>query len=309
MPFRLTAESLSFFQEIKELEILHFTQFEKIKPKNYAGNTEFVPVVKDFFIHSKYDQKIIPVRFFKPSMHALHPIIIYGHGGGFVYGSLDSHDALCRRLALRTNCSVLAVDYSLAPQYKFPAAINDFHSVYNWVFSNKKDFNVLNNSIIFAGDSSGANIATATTCRLIKEGAFLPLSLILITPVLDLSFSSKSDNDLDTSYLLTKEILQSYRDQYTKSYDNLSHWMLSPIFFDELEHFPSTLVITAGCDFLCNEAKLFTDKIKAKGGKTKYVSFPGILHGFINCHGCIPEAEQVLNVIKKYLRGITNGNN
>jgi acetyl esterase/lipase len=300
----LTPESRSFLQEMKDLEALHLTsetQKKFLLCKNYAGDPEFVPIVNEYSFSSKYDGATIRTRFYKPSTLKL-PLIIYAHGGGWVYGNLDSHDALCRRLALRTNCSVLSIDYRLAPKHKFPTAINDFQSVYEWVSSNKIDFQVLNDSIIFGGDSSGACIAAATTCRLIKEKKILPVNLILITPVLDLSFTSKKMDDFELCYLLTKEILQSYVVQYTEPHHDVTYWMLSPFFFDEFKHFPKTLVVTAECDILCEEGKLFSKKIAEKGVSVEYFSFRGVLHGFINCHSHIPEAETALNLIKKHLQ-------
>lgn len=302
---KLTPESLLFFEEIKALEALHFSSTfvsKNIKYKNYTGSLEHIPVIKDYKIPSKYDHFSIPVRLYKPLLNTHLPLIIYAHGGGWIYGNLDSHDALCRRLAIRTNCSVLAVDYRLAPKYKFPYAINDFLTIYEWILSTKEDLRILKDSITFSGDSAGANIAASAVCRLIKEAKTLPHNLILIDPILNLSFAFDKINKFGSQLLLNQDILFSYREHYLNSHDNATDSLISPFFFDNLENFPKTLVINAEWDLLYIEGKQFTNKLSDKGVIATHCSFPGILHGFINCHGYIPEAEKALQLINNFLK-------
>ncbi len=291
----LTAQSQFIVEEVRLSEKL-WNEKKQVRFKEYTGICEFIPIVKEFSVSSRYDGVQIRARLYQPKNQPA-PLIIYAHGGGWIYGGIESHEALCRRLALRTECSVLAVEYRLAPKHKFPIAINDFQSIYEWVIENKSNLDILNHSIIFAGDSAGGNIVAATTCQLIKERKTLPEIVLLIYPVLDLSFTLPSINRFGFNQILTKEIMISYRDQYINDHDNISDWLLSPLFFDEFENFPDAVIVTAGCDLLSDDGKEFAGKLAKKRSTVEFNCFPGLIHGFINCHEIIPEAESALQWI------------
>lgn len=294
----MTPECRKIIEEVRELET---SRLISSPYKDRSGQVEHIPIIKEYTVSSSYDFHKINARFYKPIKRGLLPLIIFAHGGGWVYGNLETHDKLCRRLALRTKCSVLSVDYRLAPTYRFPIQLNDFQSVYEWVLSNQDTLEILNKKIIASGDSVGGNIVSSVTCRLIKEQKTVPKALILLYPIVDLTFFTRSKNQMKVDHLLTQEVMKSYINDYIRECDNPSDWMLSPLFFEEMEKFPTTIAITAQIDILTFTTKEFIKALAAHDVKTSYHSLPGVIHGFMNYHGEVAESEKALQLIRKEL--------
>jgi acetyl esterase len=209
------------------------------------------------------------------------PLLIYYHGGGFVIGDLESHDTLCRQLALDGGFRVIAVDYRLAPEAKWPAAPKDCIAATRFIVQNAAKFSIDPGKIVVAGDSAGGNLA-AIVARdaAIKGGVTVALQL-LIYPVTHMGRKGGSRDLFADGYFLTRARMDWFDMHYT---DNVDHKddLLNPLLFDVPKGLGPAYVITAGFDPLRDEGKDYADKLSAAGVPTTYINYEDQIHGFFN---------------------------
>jgi acetyl esterase len=241
----------------------------------------------------------IPMRLYRglntPSEQA--PCLIYYHGGGFSVGGLESHDILCRQIANAAQCIVIAVDYRLAPEYKFPIATEDAYAAATYISQNASTLGIDVNKIAVGGDSAGGNLA-AVTCIHARDNGGPSIKLqVLIYPTTDMSSITDSKKKYSEGYYLTGDTLKWFHDNYLRSKDDAKDWRASVMLTPVLNNLPPALIITAGYDPLCDEGEQFANKLIKVGVPVTIRRFPGQIHDFMTMSKLLPEAKDAVNEI------------
>lgn len=221
----------------------------------------------------------IPIRIFKSSATKT-PLLIYVHGGGWSLGSTNTHDTLCRALAKAAECTVISVEYRLAPEYPYPSALDDVGLVCSWCCEHADSLNIYADKIAIGGDSSGGNLAAVFSTKCIEENQTLPRFQMLLYPTLDLSLNQQSMTDLGKGHFLTKNEMIYYRSNYAPNLDVMD-WPLSPMYYPSLSKLPPTIILTAECDPLRDDGKLYAQRLIEHGVAVDYLDVPGMIHSFM----------------------------
>ena len=233
----------------------------------------------------------IGLRYYRPSTAAaLAPALVYYHGGGWVIGDLDTHDVLCRELAHRSGCVVVAVDYRLGPEQAFPAAVDDCMAATRWVHAQGQGLGIDASRIALGGDSAGGNLATVTALGLRDSGGFKPRLQLLIYPGTDMRAVAPSHTANGQGYMLTADTIAYFRGKYVADERQWTDWRASPLLHKDLSNLPPALVITAGYDPLRDEGRQYADALSKAGVPTQYVCFERQIHGFITMGLVIDES-------------------
>ncbi|MFZ3035192.1 MAG: alpha/beta hydrolase [Parvibaculum sp.] len=245
----------------------------------------------------------IPVRIYTPvaaGSDAL-PVLVYYHGGGWVIGDLDTHDALCRTLANEACCKVVAVDYRLAPEHVFPAAVDDCYAALKWVEANGASIGVDATRIAVAGDSAGGNLA-AVISQIAKadKGPRIALQL-LIYPVTDTDVDTGSYKANESGYFLERDGMIWFFDHYLKDADR-DDPRIAPMKASSLEGLPAAYVVTAGFDPLRDEGRAYAEALKAAGVPITHVNYDGMIHGFFNLQGVLDVGREAVKAAAKALK-------
>lgn len=236
------------------------------------------------------------VRLYKPAGAAPQnlPVILYFHGGGWVIGSLESYDPPCRFFAAGTGCALLAVDYRLAPEHKFPAAVDDAIAAYRWLAANASELGLDAGRIVVAGDSAGGTLAAAVT-QLARQETRQPCLQWLIYPCMDLSGDTSSHKSCGQGFLLTRADMEWCRGLYLGNPAQADDPRASPLRASDLHGLPTTLIFTAGFDPLRDEGKAFADRLTDAGTKSIYREFDSLIHGFIGMRGALQAAARAMD--------------
>ena len=242
-------------------------------------------------------------RLFQPAgLPAQAPVLVYFHGGGWVIGDLDTHDVLCRQLAVAGHCAVLSVDYRLSPEAAFPAAVDDCLAAMRWVFESGAALGLDTQRIAVGGDSAGGNLA-AVVALLLRDAGVGPLSLqLLVYPATDQRFVSDSYRANGEGYLLTSQSMQFYRGHYLPEPAAWLDWRASPLLAADHGGLPPALVLTAGYDPLRDEGRQYADRLSAAGVPTQYVCFERQIHGFMTMTRVLDEAYSAVGLCGMALR-------
>lgn len=253
--------------------------------QNVINKIDFAPIemdsVEDLMIPMRDGHKI-KARVYRPSPEDNLPVIVYYHGGGFVLYDIESHDRVCRRLADKNNALVISIDYRLAPEYKFPIPVNDCYDSLLWATDNMDSLRGNLDRLILAGDSAGGNLATVCCAIARDEEGPKIHAQILIYPTVDATFQFASIERNGKGYLLTKERMAWFVDQYAVDETDKSDPLFSPIYQEDLVGLPPAFLFTAEFDPLHDEGAAYAQKLKDAGVHTKYKMYEGMVHGFIN---------------------------
>jgi acetyl esterase len=222
------------------------------------------------------------------------PAIVYLHGGGWCVGSLATYEPFCRALANTTGQIVIWVEYRLAPEAPYPAALNDTLAAWRWVQENYGELGVDPARISIGGDSAGGNLAAAAALILRGEAGIQPWRQLLLYPCLDMSASLASHRKLGEGYLLTASLYAWYRDNYAPQGTARDDWRLSPLFADDLAHLPPAIILYVGFDPLRDEAAAYVMKLALAGVPVEPLYFSDMIHGFVTMGGAIPAAQVAL---------------
>lgn len=261
-----------------------------------------VKSVSDFEIPS--NAAAIKVRGYRPigseDTQTL-PALVYYHGGGCVIGDLDTHDVFCRELSNHANCAVFAIDYRLAPENPFPAAIEDCAFSTEWIHANASNLNIDPNRIAVGGDSAGGNMA-AIACLILKEKkAFKPAFQLLIYPMIDTIGQFESMTKNGEGYLLTKDAVEYYLNHYLPDQSMRQDWRVAALLAKDHTDLPPALVITAGFDPLRDEGLAYANKLSSVGVPCQYICFERQIHGFILMGRIIDEANTAMKLCAQAL--------
>jgi acetyl esterase len=231
-------------------------------------------------------------RIYAPS-HARLPALLYLHGGGFVIGSLDTHDSLCRQLARRSGCAVVALDYALAPEHPFPAAVDDSWAALQHLATHGHELGLDGSRLGVGGDSAGGTLAAAAALHAREIG--LPLALqLLITPGTAAHADSASHRRFARGFLLDDDAIAWFFDQYIPQAQR-EDWRFAPLQADDLEGVAPACVILAECDPLVDEGLAYADRLRASGVEVTLELYRGVTHDFIKMGRAIREATLALD--------------
>jgi acetyl esterase len=250
----------------------------------------------------------IPARMYTPKklrkVDGLSPCLVYFHGGGWVIGDLDSHDVVCRTLAHEGELIVIAVDYRLAPEHKFPAAVDDAIAATAWVASNARQLGIDASRLIVGGDSAGGNLA-AVTAIASRDGNGPPIAAqLLIYPATDFAMTQASHSDPETSVLLTHAAVRWFSNHYLSSASDVHDWRASPARAKTLAGLPPAYVLIAGGDPLRDEGDEYANRLKEAGVPVTYRSFPGQFHGFFTMGKLLMQANVAAREIGNWLKSL-----
>jgi acetyl esterase len=223
----------------------------------------------------------ITLRIYRPDSKFNLPLIVYFHGGGWVQGSLETHENSCRRLAKQNNAVVVSVDYRLAPEYPFPVPGGDCYTATVWAVEHAGSFGANPAQLIVMGDSAGGNMAAIVSLMARdKNGPQISLQ-VLIYPALDATLSMPSVHKLGKGYLLTEAKMQWYRDHYCGIEPDKKQPYLSPVFASDLTNLPPALIITAEFDPLKDDGEVYAKRLKESGNEVVFKEYKGMIHAFL----------------------------
>ncbi len=249
----------------------------------------------------------LAARLYKPltlrQSGGLSPCLVFFHGGGWVIGDLDSHDVACRTLADEGQLIVISVDYRLAPEHKFPAAVEDAIAATAWIAGNARGLGVDASRIAVGGDSAGGNLAAVVAIHAREAGPALA-GQVLIYPATDFAMTQPSHSEPETSALLTHTVVRWFRDHYLGGVSDGEDWRASPARVENLAGLPPAFVLTAGADPLRDEGDQYARRLADAGVPVAYRSYPGQFHGFVTMGKILPKAGVALRDIGEWLKAL-----
>ena len=245
------------------------------------------------------------IRIYNPEANptAQQPALIYIHGGGWCWDSVESHDAVCRGLALQANLVVLSLDYRLAAEHPFPAAVEDCYAATEWIYKHAADLNIDPARLAIGGDSAGGNLSLTTILQAQKHQSHVRFACqLLIYPCVDLNAETESRKVFAEGCGIDPAAWEFVFASYARDHD-MHDPLLSPYFAPDLNFMPPTLIVTAENDPVRDEGKLFADRLLDQGVACKYECCEGMVHGFMIHMYVLPldAAEAATTACAKYL--------
>lgn len=271
------------------------------RPDNLAA--QWVPLfqVRDHTITTTNAN--IPVRIYTPKASDTPlPIVVYYHGGGMVIGTLDSYDTLCRQLAVQSHCIVISVDYRLAPENKFPAAVEDAWNTALWVSEQAQALGGDAHKIAIGGDSAGGNLA-AVVCLLARDSELIDLQFqLLIYPVTAPYSDSESHLKFAEGYFFERKTALWFDNCYLDSEKSRQDFRYAPLVAESLANLPPALVVVAGFDILRDEGIAYAEGLKASGVNVELQEYQGMFHPFVSLSGVLDEGKRAIRECAYALR-------
>ena len=250
----------------------------------------------------------IPARIYTPlklcNANGLAPGLVFFHGGGWVIGDLDTHDVVCRKLADEGELIVISVDYRLAPEHKFPAAIDDAIAATTWIAGHAQELGIDAVRLLVGGDSAGGNLA-AVVALSARDGDGPAISgQVLIYPATDFAMTHASHREPETSILLTHSVIRWFRDHYLNGISDIGDWRASPARATSFAGLPPAYVLTAGADPLRDEGDEYARRLKEAGVAVTWRTFPGQFHGFFTLGKLLQQANVAVGDIGAWLKAL-----
>jgi acetyl esterase len=242
----------------------------------------------------------VPVRLYQPAAKEPLPLLVFLHGGGWMLGDLDTHDAMCRHLAARGGCAVLGIGYRLAPEHPFPAGLDDACAALAWARREAGALGCDPARIALGGESAGANLTAAITLRLREAGHAQPRFQLLIHPVTDMALALPSIDAVPVPGL-TRDYLEACRDLYLGGAD-IADPLVSPLRARDHGGLAPAIVLTASEDPLRDDGEYYAQALIAAGVETLAARLPGLPHGFLFLHIDIPAVDRSFDLIARLVR-------
>jgi acetyl esterase len=233
----------------------------------------------------------IPVRVYQPSSDTPLPVVVYFHGGGWVIGDIESHDTVCHRLAAGVPAVVVSVDYRLAPEHRFPTAVDDGDAATTWVSLHAAELGADAGRLAVAGDSAGGNLAAVVARRFRDRGGPPVAFQLLIYPGTDMTRSLPSHRENGSGYLLDSDTMTWFLGNYLDGADE-RHPDASPLLVEDLSGLPPALVITAEFDPLRDEGEAYAERLAEAGVAVTLSRYDGMIHGFYGLDSIFTSARQ-----------------
>lgn len=221
-------------------------------------------------------------------------VVVYLHGGGWVLGDLDIQDGLCRSLANASGCTFVSVDYRLAPEFPYPAALEDVYAAIRWVDAHAADFGVRQGMLAVAGDSAGGNLAAAAAIMARDRGAPALRFQLLMCPITDYEFDSPSMIENGEGYFLTRDRMRWYWSHYLAEEASADDPYASPLRATDVSELPPAHVVTAEYDPLRDQGDRYAERLRGAGVDVTHRCHPGMIHGFMGMAGAIDRAGEAV---------------
>lgn len=288
------------FHELSVAQARH--SFQKLQ---YAFRPDMPPVASVTEVPmARADGSALLARYYRPLHHGPQealPLLVYFHGGGWCVGDIESYDVLCREMANLAGCAVLSVDYRLAPEHPFPAAVIDARFAVEWAVDNADLLVIDPARIALGGDSAGGNLSIVTALALRDAGAPQPRCLALIYPSTEIVSQRPSRERYADGYFLDRESLVWFFERYLPD-GQTEDWRASPMRAESLAGLPPMLLVSAEFDPLVDDCAAFADRVRAEGGEIREVCMAGMVHGFVTLGKYFPEANETVRLLADTLR-------
>lgn len=242
----------------------------------------------------------IPARVYSPERPKDLPGMVFFHGGGWVIGSIDTHDGPCRLLAEQLGCVLISVQYRKAPEYPFPAPIDDAWAATRWVASHAESLGIDPNRLSVVGESSGGNLA-AVVARKARDHGLKLASQVLVYPVTDSVTQSPSYDENSVGFYLTKSDMEWFTALYATSEDDLPHPDFSPLRASDLSGLTPAYVVTVKADPLHDEGVAYAERLASAGVPVVHTDYPDIVHGTFIMQAITPATGEMIGAIADYL--------
>lgn len=245
------------------------------------------------------------IRVYKSNNEKELPIFIYYHGGGWTLNNLETHESVCRMFANRAKCVVVSVDYRLAPENKFPAALEDAYTTLQWVYDNAEFINGDKNRITVGGDSSGGNLAAAISILSRDRNGPNIIFQVLVYPVTDYyEPGTKSYEDYAKGYYLDRESMIWFWNNYLKEGEDVDNPYICPLRTSNLSNLPNAFILTAEFDPLRDEAEIYAEKLKDAGSNVIIKRYEGVMHNFLLQCNMLDKGIEAINDICEKLKEV-----
>ncbi len=301
---RLLDILLSFYKPIEKMSL---DELKNASKKSNSSWSQFICTGKKIPVDKVIQQNIngrhgdIPVRLYYPNQQKSLPLILFFHGGGWVYGNLDTYDRLCRRVARDAGAIVLAVDYRLAPFYKYPTALEDCYDAFLWTRQNAANLSANPDRIIVMGDSAGGNLAAAV-CLIARDRSVSSIAQqVLIYPVVSGKLNLPSMEKNFDAPVVTNPRMQCCVDYYDAKKTDILEAYFSPLFAENLSNLPPALIITCEYDPLHDQAIMYAKRLQDAEISVKLLDYPKTIHGFMSFPAFCKEASTAFAEVAKYI--------
>jgi acetyl esterase len=244
----------------------------------------------------------IPIRIYTPAANGPLAGLVFFHGGGWVIGSIDTHDNLCRSIANAAGCVVVSVEYRLAPEHKFPAGIEDAYAATCWTFQHADRLGIDSRRIAVGGDSAGGNLAAVVSLMARDRGGPNLALQVLLYPITDHNLDTASYLTYSDGYLLTRDGMAWFWNHYLPEGVLPDQPYVSPLRAKNLSGLPPALVITAECDPLCDEGNAYARRLETAGVRVTWSCYPGMIHGFVRRNRLLDHGQHGLEEVAAALR-------
>ena len=266
-----------------------------------AGEGPEMGLVREFEIEGPGGE--LPIRAYRPEAETTEalPTLVFYHGGGWTLGTLDSADDICRELAARVGCLVLSVDYRLAPEHPFPAAVEDAFAALEWAATHADSLGGDLNRLSVAGTSAGGNLAAATAIRAAEGGPNLACQALLY-PMIDHDFTRESYRQHGNGPLLTREDVAWFWDSYLASPADAHNPLAAVLRVPDLSDLAPAVVVTAGFDVLRDEGVAYARRLDDAGVRTEHRHYPTLSHGFLSLTDDVDRADEAMEEVAEAVR-------
>ena len=275
-------------------------------PHNAVANLVFGVPASDVAVHDRTITRTprdLPVRVYQPGMPGDRPVVLFLHGGGWVIGNVYQAEWLCSHVARNTGAVVVSAGYRLAPEHRFPTAVDDAYEATSWVARHAAELGGRADRLAVMGASAGGNLAAVVCQRARDEGGPRIVHQTLLYPATDMRPESRPPDQLVDAPMLPLVDRKAYFDHYTGGDPDVNDPRLSPLLADSLADLPPALIITAEHDPLRDEGRRYAEGLRAAGTPARYTDYAGMVHGFLSYPGLASGARQALAEICQELRG------
>jgi len=297
---------------LKEAESLGLPAYQDLSPTQARKQMldQSPPVQTALSVKKVVDRKIpgpdgeISIRLYYPDGDAPFATLVYFHGGGWVIGDLDTHHGFCHALAKTSGCLVVAVDYRLAPEHRYPAAVEDAYAATTWVAENSELIQVDPDRFAVCGDSAGGHLAAVVSLMARdRKGPRIDLQ-ILIYPITDCSFDTPSYEENREGYMLTRDLMKWFWNHFINIESEADDPFVSPLRAESFRDLPPALILTAEYDPLRDEGEAYAEKLQGAGVNATLTRYPGMIHAFIRMTAQLDKANVALGQVAGMLRSV-----
>jgi len=297
---------------LKEAKALGLPAYQDLSPTEARKQMldQAPPVQPDLSVQKVVDRQIpgpeggIPIRLYYPVGDGPFPVLVYFHGGGWVIGDLDTHHGFCHALAKTSGCLVVAVDYRLAPEHRYPAAVEDAYAATRWVAENSGLIQADPDRFAVCGDSAGGHLAAVVSMMARdRKGPHIDLQ-ILIYPIIDCRFDTPSYEENKEGYMLTRDMMKWFWYHFINDEREAEDPYVSPLRATNLRDLPRALILTAEYDPLRDEGETYGKKLQETGINVTLTRYPGMIHGFIRMTAVLDKANDALDQVAGKLREV-----